>query len=453
MKKGVFILILATLGIVAVAQVGSSVSMVSKNSSMDTVSLNIKMAVEVALSDNPTIKIAGEEIERQRYVRNETVGNLMPNLNATGSYGYNLMNPVMFLPDGAFGPGTGGAMSMGFDNSFAGGFALQVPLYVPTVYATLKLNDEQRRQAVEQARSSKINLAQSVKKSYYTVLLAETSLELIRDNIDLAKEVVRTNLISYKQGVISEYDLITSEVQLSNLSPTLYEAKSALYNAKLMLNMLIGFPINTPLSMEEDLVSFVDYINENNEFNTDLGANSELKLVDIQQKMLNHQLKIQKAVRIPTLAAVGSYQVLTQDNTFNLGNYDWRGTSAVGLQLSIPIFTGLKNINRERQIINQQSQLKLQRDYLEENLSVEVHSSIANILSAKKQMEANVTAKELAKKGYRIAKIRYDTGMGTIVDLNTAQVQLMQADLSYAQSIYNCMSAQADYNKSIGSDF
>ncbi len=450
MKTRVLTLLIAAFTLSATAQQQNSAHRAEQ---ADSLNLTIKSAIEIAISDNPTIKIAGQEIERQKYVKKETQGNLMPNLTGSGSYGYNLMNPVMFMPENVFGPGTGGAMRMGFANSFTGGLSLSIPLFVPTVYQALKLNDEQMQQAVEQARSSKINLATSVKKSYYGVLLAKTSIELISENIALAEEIVRTNQNAYNQGVVSEYDLIASKVQLSNLNPTLYEAQSALYNSRLMLNMLIGLPLNTPIRLEEDLTSFTDYINDNNDHQIDLENNSDLKLIEIQQRMLELQLKAQKAGRIPTLAAVGQYQVLSQNNTLDIGSYDWRGTASVGLQLSIPIFAGLKNINKERQIKNQKFQLELQRDYLEQSLSVEVQSAISNIESAKKQMDANLEAKEQAKKGYKIAKTRYETGLGTIVDLNQAQVQLMQADMGYSQSIFNYMSAQADYDKAVGNDF
>lgn len=419
----------------------------------DTITLTVEQAVEIAVSENPTIKVAGQEIERQEYVRKETVGNLLPSLSGSGTYNYNLMLPVMFMPDGIFGEGTGGAMEMGYAHSYTGTLSLSVPLYVPTVYQALKINDEQMRQAVEQARQSKITLANSVRKSYYAVLLSQASIDLIVENIALAEQVVKNSEEAFNQGLASEYDLITAKVQLSNLTPTKFEAETALYNTKLMLNMLLGLPLQTPLKFEEDLTSFVGYIEGVGEYNLSLEDNSDLRLLDIQANMLEYQLKMQKAAKIPTIAAFGQYSILTQADDFDFGSYDWKSTAAVGLQLNIPIFSGFMNNNKEKQIKNQQSQLDIQKDYLEESLNVEVQSAITSIENAKKQMEANLVAKEQAVKGYSIAKTRYENDMGTIVDLNSAQVQLIQADMNYVQSIYNCMSAHADYEKAIGANF
>ncbi|MFI3298445.1 MAG: TolC family protein [Rikenellaceae bacterium] len=419
----------------------------------DTLRLDLVSAVELAIDDNPTIKIAGQEIERQDYVRKETVGYLLPNLSASGQYLYNLQTSVMYLPDGIFGEGTGGAMRFGYANSYTGGFTLSLPLYAPALYATLQLNREQMEQAVESARSSKIELAASVKKSYYTVLLAQSSLELIQENMSLAQDVVDDSRAAYEQGVMSQYDLTTSEVQLSSLTPTFYQAQSALHNARLMLNMLLGLPLDMAVSLDEDLTDFSEFINEENSHVVDLSGNADLNLLDIQLKMLDTQLRIQKTAKLPTLAAFGSYQVLTQSDDFNIGSYDWSGTSYVGLQLDIPIFSGLSNVNKERQIKNQKTQLETQKDYAEQGLLVELQASISNIESAKSQMEANEISKEQAADGYRISLVRYETGQGTIVELNSAQVQLIQADMNYRQSIYDYMTAQADYEKIIGVNF
>ncbi len=446
MKKTILALFALSLCITAHGQQSSTTS-------LDTLSVNIEQAISIAMSENPTIKVADKEIDRQLYVKRETTGNLLPNLSATGTYMYNMMNPVMFMPEGIFGPGTGGAMEMGFDNSYTGGISLSLPLIAPTVWASMKLNKDLMLQAVEQARSSKIELAASVKKSYYALLLTQSSLELIKENIALAQEVVDNSQAAFDQGMVSEYDLITSKVQLSNLTPTLIEAESAEYNSRLLLNMLLGLPLETPVKAEERLTSFVDYIDGNDQHAINLSGNADLNLLDIQLNLLEGQLKVQKTMRMPTLAAFGAYQVLTQSNDFKFSEYDWRSTANVGLQLNIPIFAGLTNVNKERQIENQKSQLDIQRDYLEESLNVEAQAAISNIESAQKQMAANLTAKEQAEKGYSISVTRYDTGVGTIVEVNQAQLQLIQADMSYRQSIYNYMVAQADYDKTMGTDF
>lgn len=414
------------------------------------VELDLNKSLEIALSDNPTIRVADLEIERQTYVRKETSGNLMPQLSASGSYNYNIMNPVMFLPDGAFGPGTGGAMRMGFSNSFTGGFSLAVPLYMPTLYKTLQLNDKQMLAAVETARESKITLAQQVKKSYYSILLAHASLGVIRENISNAEVIVKNAQDALAQGVVSEYDLVTAQVQLSNLSPVLLTAENGLRVSELMFNMLLSLPLETKVILADKLDAYAPFVQSDTLIDLSLDGNAQLRLLDIQHEMLGKQLELQKASRIPTLSAMAQYQVMSQNNTLNLGSYDWRGTALAGLQLSVPIFAGLTKLNKEKQIKNSISQLELQRGYAEQSVNVEAQTALSNLEKAREQMVANYQARAQAHKGYTISKTRFDTGMGTIVELNSAQVASMQAQLNLVQSVYDYMSARADLDKVMG---
>lgn len=414
--------------------------------------ITLDKAIEIALTENPTIKIAGMEIQRQEYVRKETIGNLMPNITGSGSYNYNIMNQVMFMPEDMFGPGTGGPMRMGFDHSFTGGVSLALPLFMPTIYKTLQLNEQQMRNAVESARASKVTLVNQVKKNYYAILLGENSLDVIKKNIEYAQVVVNDTRNSFEQGVVSEYDLITAQVQLSNLNPTLIQTENSIRNSRLMLNMLLSLPLDTQLEFEENLYGYKDYINGNPAHIIDLSGNTDLKLLDIQKDMLGKQFEMQRAQRIPNLSAVAQYQVLTQSNDLKVGHYDWKGTALAGLQLSIPIFAGFTNTNKERQLKNNIEQLSMQRNYLEKNVDVQAQTALSNITRAREQMLANEAAMTQAGKGYKIAKTRFETGAGTIVEVNTAQMALLQADLNYSQSIYDYMSAQADFDQVNGQE-
>ncbi|MEG1075855.1 MAG: TolC family protein [Mucinivorans sp.] len=416
------------------------------------IELNLPQAIELALNDNPSIKVASLEIERQKYVHDETRGGLMPSLSASGSYSYNILKPVMFMPEGTFGPGSpGGAMRIGYSHGFTGGFQLAIPLYMPTLYKAMQLNDKQMLQAVETSRQSKIALVNQVKKCYYGILLGESSLNVIKENIENIKLIVNNTQNSFDQGVVAEYDLITAQVQLSNMNPVLLTAENGLRISRLMLNMLLSLPLNTEVTVNDSLENYSTYSLEDSVNSYNLSTNSDLKLADIAREILQKQLEMQKATRIPTISAMAQYTVQTQNNDLRIGSYNWRGSALAGLQLSVPIFSGLSKVSKERQIKNSISQLNMQRDYLEQNVSVEAETALSNLVKARGQMEANSDAKIKARKAYKISKTRYDTGAGTIVELNTAQVAMLQAELNFTQSIYDYMSARADLDKVTGS--
>ena len=58
-----------------------------------------------------------------------------------------------------------------------------------------------------------------------------------------------------------------------------------------------------------------------------------------------------------------------------------------------------------------------------------------------------------AQKAVQIAGKRYEVGKGTVLELNTSQVQLTEAELTYNQSIYDYLVAKADLDQVLGKDY
>lgn len=412
-----------------------------------TVELTLERALEIALDENPTIKIADLEIERQRYVKNETRGNFLPSVSADGTYSRALKKSG----------GIAGLMSA--DNTISISGSVGLPLLVPALFQTLKLNDEQMRAAVESARASKINLINEVKKSYYQILLAEQSLDVLRSSERTITEVVGDTRTKLENELASEYDLITAEVQLSNLQPTIYEAENGIKTAKQMMKMLLDLPDDVVINIAGTLNEMA-YILPT-VYSKDVSENSDLRSLGIQEQIVGRQLKLQQTKRMPTLAAFGSItptgmEQVDFEKYMGAGqmvtDFKWNIPINVGVRLSVPIFAGRTNIMKEKQIRNSLKQMDYQKYYLEQALNVQVENSINTIATAREKMQANQKTIVQAQKGYDISKVRYDAGMGTILELNSAELALTQAKLRYTQAIYEYLSAQADYEKIIGKE-
>lgn len=383
-----------------------------------TLTLSLEQAIQIAIEDNPTIQIAGLEIERQDYVKKATSGNLLPQLSGSASYSRSLIKSTF----------TSGDMEFSFDpdNSMATALSLSIPLFTPAVYRTLKLNDEQMAEAVEKARASEVSLTSEVKKAYYNILVAEKSLLVLQQSEANIQQTVDQTRIMYENELASEYDLITAEVQLSNLQPTILQTKTSIETAKLLFKMYLSLPSSVKVELSSELEDLIKSSSTEMIFDTNTSNNTDLRSLDIQNNILDNQLKVLKTQRMPTLAAFSSFQ-FTGSNEIN---FDMTGSGAtsnrfilqtplsVGVQLSVPIFAGLTNVNNERQIKNSIKQLQLQRDYAEQSVNVQVESAINDIITAQEQMLANEKTVTQASKAYEISNTRYKAGAGTILELN-----------------------------------
>jgi len=453
--------------------------------------LTLEKAVQIALSENPTVKIADLEIEKKKYAKKSTQASLYPQIDAVGQYTRTLKKQVMYM-DGAFDittmlmpmfqgmeqtfkgvdpnyvegtlmnniqantpPSTSEeeGFTVGRDNNWTGGFNLTWPVVVPTLWKTLELSSLDLELAVEDARSSKINMVNAVRKAYYGVLLAKEAVNVYKENYDNA--VLNFNDINNKfnQGVVSEFDLIRADVNAKNIKPGLVQAENALHLATLSLKALMGIDMDREVTVSGSLFDYEQSLyGALLNLDTTLVNNSDLKKFDIQNDQLKKTLELYKAQYLPTIAITGNYIYMSMNNNFKFGDYLWNPYSTIGITISIPIFDGFKKANDIRQTKVSLQQMQWQREDVVRNLKLAISNNLNNMTNYVEQVFSTKDVFAEAQKGYEISRKLYDTGMGTVLDVNTAQLGLMQARLAFTQAIYNFLASKADLDKTLGID-
>jgi outer membrane protein TolC len=480
---------------VTLTAVTAAVAQQSRAETGKTLTLDLQKALDIALSENPTIKVADMEIERFDYVRQQTIGNHLPQISAGGQYTFSVVKQEMSK-----------GLSFGADNTVAGTLDLTLPLFAPAIYTTLKLNRTQQALAVEQARASRIDLVNAVKKAFYQVLLLQKSYEVLRASEATIKETVDNTNELYQSGLASEYDLLTAQVQLSNLQPNIISARNGIAISIQMLRMYLSIPEDVEVETEGSLDDYRDELWGMPDLETDIEENSEVRQLDYQQTLLQQQIKLTNTARLPSLAAYGSLIVTGNDMERidfgsamgdlsalytnpatmiqNAGGYWglgevpagvlWNGAAipdagsstpaadepkwwwqtpfSVGLRLSIPIFSGSTNTNKVKELRNQMSQVELQKEYLRQAKRLEAQTSVNTLVTARETMLANEQTMAQADKAYSISKTRFEAGAGTMLEVNQAELNTTQAKLNHSQAIYDYLAAMADYDKVIGKE-
>ncbi len=415
--------------------------------------LDLATALKIAHDNNPTIKIAELEIQRVDYSKKEALGNLLPSLSASGQYTNNIMKSVMFMPE-SFSQMMGGQkyMEIGYKNSYTGSISAGLPLVNFSLWEQIKSKQCEIDLILEQARASKIDMTKQVKDAYFAVLLAKNSLKVLERSINNAKETLKSTEAGFEQGVVSEYDLIRAKVQVNNLNPSYIAAKNGLELAILQLKMILSLPQEQEIVFLENLEDFSDRIVSLTDAESEraVNNNSELRQLDLNIMSLQHNLKMVNSQHLPSLSAFGQYAYQTQAEDFRFSEYNWVGSAAVGLQLSIPIFNGRTVVNKAKQLKISLQELQLQKQYASDGIDLQIQAAINNMKAAQEQLSVNKDAISQAERGYEIAKVRYQTGSGTILELNDSELSMTQANLNYQQSLYDFLTAQTNLEKVLG---
>ena len=257
----------------------------------------------------------------------------------------------------------------------------------------------------------------------------------------------------YEQGTVSEYDKISADVQMRSLKPTVVSARNGVNLANLQLKVLMGMESDVKVAVEGNLKDYEMsmFTRQAMPRPDNLTNNSTLKQLELNALQLKQTLKLQYTNFMPTLSASFQYMYTSMNDNFKFKEYDWRPYSTIGLNLSIPLFKG-SNFTQLKQTRIQMKQLEENRINTERQLTMQATGYLDNMAASTEQVVSNKEAVFQAEKGRTIAEKRYEVGKGTILELNSSEVALTEAQLTYNQSIYDYLVAKADLDLVLGID-
>ena len=340
---------------------------------------------------------------------------------------------------------------MGRYNMWTSGLNVSLPLIVPSLWKNIQMTEVDIELALEKSRSSKIDMVNQVTKSFYSLLLAQDSYRVFKETYttDSLNLVNITN--RFKQGVVAEYDVITADVRMKSLIPTILQSENMMKIAEIQLKMLMGIDSEIPLQIEGALTDYEDDIfNTLIPADTSLMNNSDLKQFDLGARQAKNAVDLQKSQFYPVLTSSFNYTYMSQNNDFKFKDYRWDPYSVVGITLSIPLFNGGQRYHNLKQSQIQVNQLQEQRKDLERGLKLQIKNNMDLINKNIEQIIATQSSIAQARKGYEITVKRYETGMGTIVDVNAAALAVTNAELQYRNAIYDYLAAKTDLEKVLG---
>jgi outer membrane protein TolC len=240
-------------------------------------------------------------------------------------------------------------------------------------------------------------------------------------------------------------------VLVNNIEVNLIEAENSVKLAQWRLKALMGMDLDINIDCAGSLADYQsqlygDYLSTD----TSLADNSDLAQLELQTKLLNQTIKLRKLDYVPTLTAAFLYQWNAMDNSFKFSQYQWNPYSMVGVTLTVPIFSGGSRYYKIKESNMTLEQLKLQREDVERGLNLVVRQSMDQMSTCIKKFSAAQRSVEQAEKGYLISQKRYDTGAGTLLELNDAELALTQSRLNYNQAIYEYVVAKSNLDKIAG---
>lgn len=414
--------------------------------------ITLDQAVQIALSENISVKIADQEIKRTQYAKKGTYAALFPTIDATGSFQRTIKKQKMYMDVPV--PGMEDGLEVGRWNTWSMGGTATMPIVNAQLWKSIAISGQDVELAVEKARSSRIETVSAVKQAFYAVLLAKEAFGVYKSVYENAAQNFEQTQKKYNALRASELDLTRAKTNLANAVPDVYDSESAILITLWQLKAVMGVDLDENIDVAGSLTDYADELQVvlYPEGGYNLDNNSAMRQLAIQAEQLANAVRLQKYAYIPTLSLAFTYSINAMDNAFVFSDYKWTPYSYVGLSLNIPIFSGGKRLNSVRQAKVQATELALQRSNTERQLQIAIRQSLNQMETAVKSYSSAESAVETAEKAYQIASQSYEVGRSTLTDLSASQLSLTQAQLALCQAVYTYLSAKASLESTLGSD-
>ncbi|MFY8190752.1 MAG: TolC family protein [Bacteroidia bacterium] len=415
----------------------------------------LKDAIDYAKKYNYVLKNSKLDLLASQKKVNEIVAMGLPQINASANVINNTQIPVQVIPNflkEALGQGPD-LISVAFGRNFTSGVTVSANqlLFDGTFFLGVKASREFVNLSQLNVSRTEIEIEVDISKAYFLVLLLESNEKMMQANLNSLQKTQSDVEQFYKNGFSEKVDLDRITLQLSNLSLQNEKIQDQKRLAMMVLKLQLGLPMSDSLELTDELEAL--YTKSQTlalEDKADYGNRVEYKMLQ-QQLRLNQMDKRRYQVGyMPSLFIFASHQQNAfGDDLGNLFNTFYPGT-AVGLSLNVPIFDGLrKNAQTQQAAI---SITKTENDIknFENVINQQVYQAKSSYVRSKQQLEIQRSNLKLAEDIYAKMELKYKNGVGSSLELTSAQTDLENARTNLLSTVYEYFVAELEFKKALG---
>lgn len=404
-------------------------------------SLTLDESIAFGLTNNRSIINANREIQKAKEERWKTIASGLPQISSEVNYQNFLEMPVSLVPAEFFGgnPGEFSELTFGTEQNLIGSLKVEqlifdgsylVGLEASRVYLSISENLFEKTHL--EVRKLITNIYSNALLARFNILFLEKNKASLEDNFEEIHQL-------FKNGFEEEESVEQIQLSLAQTNSRLKYAKNLLRIEEDMLKFVIGYPIDSPLKLADNL----DHIfNEDLYFvslpNTeDIQNNIDIRIADNNVKAEALLLKLEKSKALPKVNAFinRTYTGNSNDFTFADSDQKWYGSSLLGLNVKIPIFSSLgRNASTQKAKISL-DQAKTQLEETQAKIKIEVNAamndyqlSIDNYYTEKENLRL---AESIEQKN----QTKFFEGMVQSFELRMAQLQLYTAQSNFVVAI------------------
>jgi outer membrane protein len=424
--------------------------LIAHRSSAQTEPLNVKQAIEIALTNNRSLRADSLNISITDEKNKQLAGQYRPQINYTSGTEYNPAIPSQMLPGSIAGQPDKELIPVQFGTRYnmKSGIEVTQTLIRKDLKVQIKAAGLQMNIAKTKHNLTREELVYQVASLFYALQTYSENIRTTHFDYLNMKDALTISKAQYENGMLKRIDYESLEINVANLESQLNQLATTYTDQLAYFNYLLGLPANTETFISDSITA-------------DLGipesGNYLLQRHDIRlsSQMISAKEVELRSIRAEKSPAVNSYFRYNYQSQFNDAgkafNSDYLTKSAtVGISVTVPIMDGNRRKSRINAARTELEQLQLKSDYQKEQAEMELFSSkgtLGNNLSEYQITQKNL---ELATRVFTSRKALYTEGVTTLTELLDAERELSQARDLHMQALINVQTGRLDVHKASG---
>jgi outer membrane protein TolC len=297
------------------------------------------------------------------------------------------------------------------------------------------------------------NVLFQTRRLFNTALLTKQVVVIHQEALEIANAQYERISAMYEQGIVSEFDKLRAELQVSELDPKLQDA---INNYQLSLQALqnhLGGDVKVDDVEGELTEPSMQNITLAQAIKEGLDNRLELQATQMNVDLLDIQYQNQRKSYLPSVALSGSVTNFTATSDYEVEADNFGNIYSLSVGFQMPIFTGFTNKNKANDYKHQLNSARLQTSVLYDNIKLEIKNNYLSLEKNKKNVGTAEKNRELATRGLTIAEQRYANQLGTYLDVQSAQLSYNQAQLNYISAVYSLLDSYESLLKAMGINF
>ena len=404
-------------------------------------SLSLKEAIAFGLTHNRSIINADREIQKAKKEKWKTIATGLPQISSEVNYQNFLEMPVSLVPAEFFGgnPGEFRELTFGTEQNMIGTLKMEQLIFDGSYLVGLQAAKVYLAISENLFEKTNLDVKKMVTNLYSNVLLAKYNIRFLEKNkVSLENNFQEIHQL-FRNGFEEEESVEQIQLSLAQTNNQLKYAENLLEIQQEMLKFVIGYPIETPLKLSDELD---DIFNEDLYFeslpNTDnIDNNIDIRIADNNVKSEALKLKLEQSKALPKVNAFINQTYTGNSNEFTFTDIDqkWYGSSLLGLNVKIPIFSSLgRSANTQKAKISL-DQAKTQLEETQSKIRIDANAALNEYQLA---IDNYYTEKENLRLAERIEQknqTKFFEGMIQSFELRIAQLQLYSAQSNFVNAI------------------